>query len=89
MCDTVLMDNETDAMSVVERIDGEPFAMDERPLVTQFHFDTKLLGSSENRFVYACVTCTAGVVLRGVVRHGHVKCNRCDALMVTGCAADA
>jgi hypothetical protein len=43
MCDTLLMDNETDAMSVVERIDGEPFAMDERPLVTQFHFDTKLM----------------------------------------------
>jgi hypothetical protein len=74
---------------VVERIDGEPFAMDERPLVTLFHFDMQLIDSPKHRFVYACVTCDAGVVLRGVVQHGEVTCNRCHALMVTGCGADA
>jgi len=68
---------------VVEKIEGEPFEVDQTPHVIGFTFDGELLHCAENRTAYWCEGCPASVTLRGVVDRGTATCRRCNRLMVT------
>lgn len=75
------MDGMSAVETVIERVDGGPFTVEDQPEANGFHFDVSLINRTENRVTFACVTCDAGVVLLGVVSCGTVTCHRCHRPM--------